>query len=334
MTSPHTSLVADSGSKPKIGLEDLPQELRDQIYDYVIGGSYCVDHQPYICHIDLATSGLSNYALFQTSKRVRNDAMKVCFSKVEFCWLLTAQYRCDYWCKLKFPAKRLLKHLPTDRLMNILLVFEMGACFWYSVNSSLICDFIQNFSGAEILREKMRIRFEKCSSSTHIFTSTPYFQALTALTGFRTVVVEVLMTYTNSSDTEQLSDCKHLQTAIKDVLEPALGPAIIETAKLDKWGWFHGFCFLEFHPRQHSTKLIGNATAEYPHRDPCGFQPNTEFPRQMKSEATRARDYPRSRAESKAHSASLSKESKSRSSDADSELNSLMQSSSIDEAGW
>ena len=347
MTSPDTSLVADSGSKPKIGLEDLPQELKDQIYGYSIGACDCTYHADNNYYASVikhpGASELSRHALFKTSKRVRNEAMEVCFSKVEFSWSVRCEYCWDDACRsLSFSANGLLNYLPIDRLMNVSLVFDMwenlymwdDSSWWYLKDSNVRCDLPKVFGGADILRKRMRIVFEMCSASTHRIISTTYFEGLTTLTGFQTMLVQISMAEDNGK--EKLSDCEHLQTAMKDALEPALGPAIMGSAKLNEWGYCD--CFLEFRPRQHSTKLLGNKTAGavgHPRQDLCGFRPDAEFPRQIKTEATCARDCPRSRAETKAHSASLRKESETCSSDdVGLELNSLMQSSSIDEAGW
>ena len=143
MTFSDTSLVADSFPKPKIGLEDLPQELRDQIYDYVIDGCYWVHHFPRYYHGNFpALSEVSSYALLQTSKRVRNDAMEVCFSKVEFCWVLKAEY-CEWYhenCwKISSSVNMLPNQLRADRLMNILLVFDIGEYTTLFVSERLGC---------------------------------------------------------------------------------------------------------------------------------------------------------------------------------------------------
>ena len=142
-------------------------------------------------------------------------------------------------------------------------------------------------------------------------------------------------------DTGKLSDCERLQMAMKDALEPALGTARIGRAELSDKGWFDGAPFLEFHPRQQSTKLIGNDTAgaeEYPHQDPCGLQIDARVLPQIRTEATRARpgswavvDSPEQKAE--ALPAGLSKESGIPPGyDADLGLSSAMKSSSIVEA--
>lgn len=274
MTSPDTSLVANSGPKPMIGLENLPQELKDQIYDYLFHecdsvNYYCRGERP-------AASELSRHAIFRTSKRVRKDAIGVFTSKVEVCWVLDKAYCWDEssW-NLSSSANRLLNQLlPVDRLMNILLAFDVADyVFWYPLDSNVRCNILKNFGGAEILRKKIRIKFKNCSRTTQELISTRYVQGLATLTGFKTVVVEILMTnhpWLYFDDTAKLSDCKHLQTAIKDGVEPALGTAKVGSVELNDWGLFDGFTFLEFHPRQHSTKLIGNETAGavgYPHLD-------------------------------------------------------------------
>lgn len=160
-----------------------------------------------------------------------------------------------------------------------------------------------------ILRKKMRIQFTDCSASTHRIIPTTYFQGLTRMTGFQSVIVEISITphpwvYFHD-DKGWLSDCEHLQRAMKDVLEPALGPAIICSPKLDRWGWFHGDSHLACRLRQHhSTKILGNETTGAvgypPHRDSCGIQNDAESPRQMKTGASRCQHYPTSRAETEA----------------------------------
>ena len=277
MASPKTSLVSNSGSKPSIGLENLPREIRDQIYGYVLGGSCCPDRSPYDRHDYPAAYKYPEHELFQISKRVRYDALELCFSKVEFCWRLKPEH-CwgESYRNLGFSTKRLLDGLPTDRLMNIRLVLDMGAylslCYG---NGDVRCDFLKNFGGVQILRKRMRMSFKNCSMETHQNISIAFFQALTTMTGFQTVVVEISMAdylykALDLDHARKLSDGENLQMAARDVLEPALGPAKPSTVKYDsakhgcaRHGWMSSaeLLCLEFHPRQHLVKLQGTETA-------------------------------------------------------------------------
>ena len=276
MASPNTSLVSNSGSKPSIGLENLPREIRDQTYGYVLGGSCCARRSPYDRHGYPAAYEYPKHALFQSSKRVRYDALELCFSKVEFCWLLKPEH-CwgESYRNLGFSAKRLLDGLPTDRLMNIRLVLDMGKYVsWCNGKRDVRCDFLKNFGGVQILRKRMRMSFKECAMYT-LYTYQIISIALTTMTGFQTVVVEISMAdYLYKSldldHARKLSDGENLQMAARDVLEPALGPAEPSTVKYDSakhgcanhgWASSAELLCLEFHPRQHLVKLQGTETA-------------------------------------------------------------------------
>ncbi len=264
------SLVPDINPKPRITLENLPQEIKDQIYEYVIGGSYYVESTgPRYRRYGRGYEPLEP-ALFRVSKRVCYEAMEVFYSKNEFYWTLY------------FGQKLPFYQAPTNRMTNMLLEVRMPEYnevpwVWDIDEHDLYVtyDGLNDSGGAEILPKKIRIWFRGCSHDTHRNIPTVWVQALKALTGFQTVIVEItmdhffyfLMRTVHIQNTRRLSlaDREILRTAMRDELEPALGPAkngFLERDEARKHWWEpEGYLSLEFHPRQHITKSQGTNIA-------------------------------------------------------------------------
>ncbi|KAL9077389.1 MAG: hypothetical protein Q9161_000234 [Pseudevernia consocians] len=302
MTSPNTSLVPDTKSKPSITLNNLPREIKDQIYDYVIGGDYRVLPPGYRQRYrDGHVYEPLRHALFRVSKRVSYEAMEVFFSKCEFCW------------SFEFGEQRFFNQAPTNRMMNILLEVDMlqhgiecrdeeeTGRHPESTDGYVSFDILKDFGGVEILRKTMRIRFHRCSVFTHRIIPTTYFQALKALIGFQTVIVEIRMRYPPYREPAEPHVHYTLRMAMRDVLEPALGPAKIGSVECVQEP-HDGYpldepLFLEFHPRQYLTQSQGTNTAEAvecSHQDLVSSdlgdsQVDAEALRQMENEATEAR---------------------------------------------
>lgn len=144
-----------------MGLENLPLELKDQVYNYVIRESYCFHRRVYWhgCfhkyHVDGYSSvyELSRHAIFLTSKRIRHEALEVCFSKNELCWNLY------FWADKSFSQSTI------DRPMNIQLVLDMEEhnhqCSWdedsdpsSQENMKIRFDRLKIFGGADVLRNQ------------------------------------------------------------------------------------------------------------------------------------------------------------------------------------
>ena len=269
VTSPIMSLVPDANPKPRITLEKLPQEIKDQIYEYVIGGSYCVESTGRRYRRYGRGYEPLKPALFWVSKRVCYEAMEVFYSKNEFCWTLN------------FGQKWPFNQGPTNRMTNILLEVRMREhnkvpWVWdmYSHDIYVTHDGLNDSRCAKILRKKIRIWFQGCSHHTHRSIPTAWFQTLTALTGFQTVIIEITMDHflyflmrvpVHIQNTRRLADRENLRTAMRDKLEPTLGPAkngFLECDETRKHLWEpDGFLSLEFHPRQYLTKSQGTNIA-------------------------------------------------------------------------
>ena len=255
-------------------LDTLPGEIQNMIYGYLVGGvgdEYNVlpIHKPkypkrkpdrhLLRPLDVAQ------ALFLTSKSVRHVAMDVFFFHSLICWDF------DPWQNLSF------RKAPTHRIMNVQLLLDMD---WHNDKCYTVCDedsnlsralrldrmnvihqVLEDFGGTEILRRMMRIRFKDCSIHTHRIIPTKYFQALTELTGFHTVVVQISMERFLYCPirvcSRQLSDCDQLRAAMRDVLEPALGPAELGyvTRESTECVAFDEYHFLEFHPQRYLAQL-------------------------------------------------------------------------------
>ena len=232
--------------------------------------------------------------------------MEVFFSKSEFRWSI------HFWEKMSF------NQAPTNRMMNIMLEVDMWQhsteCTWweetnrhpgstdmYPDDFDIRFDILKDFGGVEIFRKTMRIRFHGCSKFTHRIIPTTYFQALKTLIGFQTVIFEIPIEGHPSCAYRGPHFHHTLRMAMRDGLEPALGPAKISSVKYVRakhdYLPFDEVLFLEFHPRPYLIKSQGTNTAEAVEclhqdlvsSDPGGSQVNAGVLRQMKDEAAEAR---------------------------------------------
>ncbi len=198
--------------------------------------------------------------------------MEVFYFKNEFYWTLS------------FGQKWPFNRAPTNRMTNMLLevrMQELNEVPWvwdiYEHDFYVTYDGLNDSGGAEILRKKIRIWFRGCSHHMHQIIPTAWFQALKALTGFQTVIVEITMdpffyflmrvpVHIQNTPRLRLTDRENLRTAMRDELEPALGPAkngFLERDEARRHWWVpDGYLFLEFHPRQYLTKSQGTNIAE------------------------------------------------------------------------
>lgn len=255
-------------------LLDIPQEIKDQIYGYVVADTYrvlpplcnCDEQAPNSSKANIIDRSLLEFvasSLFRTSKRMRCEALQVLFS--------TSVLRCSVTC---FDYHLWEFKVPTDRIMRVELEVNKRA-------NSLACPavhkapsdrsplhFLQAFGGGEISRKSICINFvDNMQPAFRVVKHTTLFHAMIKLTGFGTVKIEFgrqpskvdTGSWLEGAKSYYTYDCKALKTAIKNALEPTLGPAM--SGEFDSSSGYrmadHWFArCLEFRPRDFTATTL------------------------------------------------------------------------------
>ena len=259
-------------SNPQYGgaLFILPREVRDEIYRLVV-------KRDYIIYVTLGDDEVSirptkdkhYFAILEVSKTLSDEASDILYSESLF------KFSIDFSAHGIFCVPTPL----TKRMKNVEFRFG-GLSTWhsdlFSPNTFLtyqnhintICHaVIADFTGAEIVRNNLRIRLSVCGPGMISTLSVHIFQGIKALIGFRTIVLEVFPLCPVSilvwhmgfrPKVWGLSTQELIQTrrGLQDILEPTLGSAI-------QYSNGDVFC-LTFRPREHilkSTMCDGKSAA-------------------------------------------------------------------------
>ena len=213
-----TTISSDltEGPRPKLHLLDLPQEVKDQIYGYIVCGDYLITRRSQKQRRD----DFRQLSILRVSKRTNCEAMQVLQRRS---WFI---YNLPCWP----PDFRAFDNAPNQHMMNVDLIIGPGYIHEHLIQTIL------SFSGTGILRRTCRILIPNLSlilrshsrnttDSAHLRT---YFQFFKLLIGFTTVVVQVKWNGTKKRrrDVHQCEESAKLMTDIVEFLEPALGPAM------------------------------------------------------------------------------------------------------------
>ena len=115
MASTNMPLPPDSNSKPSIGLETLPPEIRFQIYEYVVNGRCVViPRRQFRDQSDPGYEPSRRLGLFLTSKRVSRGAMDVFFSQISSA---VQSLERPYFCHCAYSTERIM-HLELSLYMD------------------------------------------------------------------------------------------------------------------------------------------------------------------------------------------------------------------------
>ena len=274
-TSPKTistSVPNDDGI-----LFEMPRDIRDETYRYLLKGSYNLYRPPYLVstardrairhggHLEIDRDG-PDFSILRVSKAINLEAVRVLYTESIFeSWLDFGEYRpythhangvTDGMMKLKFNIVGL-----GDR--SQLRFFPEARSRAYLKNMEDICRAtIDRFTGTEITRNYMHITFHPTIELESELTS-PLFHSLENLSGFRTVRIDLLLdllswSFTGGTYDPQLA-INHgtkLMQAVTARLEPALGPAVPQ--HFNSPGDFDYYGCLVFHPHQYMAEKSGS----------------------------------------------------------------------------
>ena len=258
--SSSTSLTASkvATEDPGLGtLTKLPREIRDEIYRYLVKGSYHLLHPvPFFVHPrQRRNRDKFDPTALHLSKTTYHEASEVYFSESTFAINL-------FYTEgmIKVPQQSF------DRMISVAFLVRYDERDPNNDNGAIWETTIEQFIGAKTIRGSIHIVFDIQSSLKFTIVPNRIFYSSRSLTGYRVVYLEAFIAFgqvnrdtSGSPAAEEAikkSDEKGdlLIAAVLKDLEPSLGPAILHrpTSQPDRCR----FSFLlEFHPQKFMEKI-------------------------------------------------------------------------------
>lgn len=221
----------------------LPQEIRDEIYRYLVKGHYLfcqsrVDWSSTFPKAVLRTSfGRPNLAIFQVSKATYNEATSIFYSESIFRYQLSQIYASITYPP--GPAKNRMMQIHLD--FELCLYGEWNTRYHNEIEHNLQAT-IDNFTGLGSPHTILHIKFN-LNSETHRMLSLHFFQRLKAFVSFRTVIVGLGPASEFFASEYGGGGYKRLAQAIEEEMVHTMGPATLTLVDLH--------LHLEFHPLEH-----------------------------------------------------------------------------------
>ena len=246
-------------------LAEMPREIRDETYRYLVKGSYILYRPHYMAsmardkalrhgwNLEIDPDG-PNFNILRVSKAFNLEARRVLYTESIFeSWLDFAEYA---------PYKPLANKI-TDGMMKLRFnIFGLGDGSVYQFSPKFrprpylkkmedICrDTLDHFTGTEITRNYVHIFFYP-NNELEAELNGPLFRSLENLSNFRAVRIDFTSTFF-AVDTNNPQLAIHHQTrvtqAIKARLEPALGPAVAQQSYNRCYTQY--YVYLVFHPHR------------------------------------------------------------------------------------
>ena len=209
----------EGGQRPRLGLFDLPREIRDQMYDYLLRDTYNIVPTLGPGHRHEGDD-FRHLPILRVSKRVNWEAMQ---SLQRRSWFI---YRMPDW-----PCyRRLYDNTITRYIMNVQIVIDRD-----TLKQNLISIF-WGFAGTKIERQTLVILVPfyslilmKSLDYTLWDEFRKHLQLIKVLTGFKTIVVQAnLKRFYHLRRGKIANDeyCTKLLTDILEFSEPELGPFV------------------------------------------------------------------------------------------------------------
>lgn len=220
-----TSSDLKGGPGPKIHLLDLPKELKDQIYGYVVCGIYLILPHSQRGLPALRGDDFRHLSILRVSKYINCEVMKVLQMKSWFIYDLSPF---EYPSSLFQETPSLFQAAPTQHMMNVELMVGHYSTF-HDMRRIML-----EFAGRHILRRTCHILIPRLKfvlvggrRTSKYELLRLYFQYIMLLTGFETVVVQVDLSLERPRREVGYDDerAKMLRDMI-EFSEPALGPAV------------------------------------------------------------------------------------------------------------
>ena len=242
-------------SRPKLNLLNLPQEIKDRIFGFIVEDRYrifsSIREDPPILRILRILRGddFSHLSILRVSKRVNREVMQVLQMKSWFTCTLPS------WINHAIA----FQVTPTQHMMNIELIIG-EYCSWKAIRQ--VIDL--GFAGTEILRRTCLIlipEFSRILAKGPIKSDSDhealrrYFRDIKLLTGFATVVVQVDSNLKIKKRGVIPDDLR--ATMLRNMIEfsePALGPAVPCDSVRERYDVNFKFC-----PRRFVAEKIARA---------------------------------------------------------------------------
>lgn len=256
---------------PKHGgaLFTLPREVRDDIYRLLVKGRHTVylplegeEGQIYGLKAGSVAFDKPDVVILQISRAISREAQEILCSESVFLYPM-------HFCARKAlkPPAELVRRMKKVKMIVRDLASEGASYIYqdthpsYKPRMAAICGAtIDNFTGAQILREKCHVQFKAFKPDMIEPLSSLILPKLKDFNGFRTLLVEVCLegkyegrvrwekSQNMGSEGNAMAGVERVRQAIKDAMEPTLGPAttINDGFKIS----------LRFHPRQHVPTLL------------------------------------------------------------------------------
>ena len=261
-----TSPSAAASSVPNDGiLVQMPREIRDETYRYLVKGSYILYRPPYMVsaardkalrdrgNLEIDHDG-PNFNILRVSKAFNLEARRVLYTESSFkSWIDFAEYT---------PYQPLANKI-TDGMMNLKFnIFGLGEDVHsqfspevrprtYQKNMEDICrDTLDHFTGTEITRNYVHILFYP-TFQIETELNGRLFRSLENLSNFRKVKIEFCSSFFPGDTFNPQRAIDHqtrVTQAIRARLEPALGPAVAQQSYNPRHTQYH--VHLTFHPHR------------------------------------------------------------------------------------
>lgn len=175
-------------------LRSLPLEIRDQIYDYVVGHTYHLIGTPYPVEEERPKDQL---AILQTSRAVSAEATEVLYRKA---WFQFTFYYGPFFLQ-DLQSHPLSLQSTIDHMQNLRFDLDMSmhgrychvsgnpatgdSNFVNPVYMQALCEATVNeFKGCKTVRKEFHIIFRELSQYSLAILKTPFFKAIGSMSGF------------------------------------------------------------------------------------------------------------------------------------------------------
>ena len=233
--------------RPKLHLLDLPQEVKDQIYAYVVSSTYLILRGSRKQRND----DFRHDSILRVSKRTNYEAMQVLQRRS---WFI-----CD--TKTRPCYNSLLRKAPTQHMMNVELIVGRY-CTCVDIAPAFL-----SFAGTDIMRRTCHVlvptscevlTYYAVVDTVYFAERERFFRLMESLTGFATVVLQINLRREKNNRRDHDGpdfDFTKLPTDIEDYLGPTLGPAMpcnpVQEQK------YH--MTFRFSPRRFATERLASA---------------------------------------------------------------------------
>lgn len=228
-------------------LFDLPPELRDQIYRYIVKGTYVDPGCQHSLPTTIKGHRSANFGIVFASKAISDETLALLYSESTFLIRLQPTEKEPEGV----PPKRV-----SQRMMNIELDVTPRDDTTLNTKKNIWKETLRCVNRTNTIRNTLRIRCRPCPSDISNPVPEWMYRGLQSLTRFRTVIVELPRdvyfrseNYPRIESEHILEELEHRMEAIEGHLKHAFGPAAIKPRYGCGYRWQART--LTFHPQAH-----------------------------------------------------------------------------------